>query len=102
MIFHDLAWWWLWWWWMGWVGRGGGGGGQQNVTRMRLEHHAHEAACLVFTVASVAHWFSSNATLTLSVSVVYNQQYIFTVRRFAVHATRTKLASGKPVPNMEL
>ena len=33
---------------------------------------------------------------------IYNQQYIFMVRRFAVQATRTKLASGKPVPNMEL
>ena len=40
-------------------------------------------------------------TLTLPVSVAYNQPS-FMVRRFGVHATRTKLASGKPVPNMEL
>ena len=40
-----------------------------------------------------------SATLTLPVFMVYNQQYMFMVKCFTVHATSTKLASGKPVPN---
>ena len=75
------------------------------VTELRVLRAKAEVSTCFKTRMSLLHLITRSclsATLTLPVFMVYTQLYIFTVRRFAVHATSTTLASGKPVPDMEL